>query len=188
MSTKTECATCGSSAVHATTYSDTFVHRGQEMHATGLEMMRCDACGTELIEPDQARRNYRRMVDIGRTADGLLTGDAILGVRKRLGLTQHEASTLFGGGLNAFSKYERGDVVQSVPMDRLIRLVSAFPLLLELLREISQPGATSTHVSQGGWGNGAVIASHPDRAISFSNEFPAKKLASNSEYRELEAA
>jgi len=39
-----------------------------------------------------------------------------------LGLTQHAASSIFGGGLNAFSKYERGEVIQSKAMDKLIRV------------------------------------------------------------------
>jgi HTH-type transcriptional regulator/antitoxin MqsA len=29
---------------------------------------------------------------------------------------------MFGGGLNAFSKYERGEVIQSEAMDKLIRV------------------------------------------------------------------
>jgi len=37
---------------------------------------------------------------------------------------------IFGGGANAFSKYERGEVIQSVPMDRLLRLVARYPVLL----------------------------------------------------------
>src|SRR5690606_39913720 len=54
--------------------------------------------------------------------------------RETLRLTQGQAAELFGGGANAFSKCERGDVIQSVAMDRLIRLSLAFPFALDLLR------------------------------------------------------
>jgi len=188
MSNTHECAICGESAVRAMTYSDTFTHRGEELVADDLEMMRCDACGAELIEPAQARRNYRKMVDIGRTADGLLTGDAIVNLRKRLALTQQEAATLFGGGPNAFSKYERGDVVQSVAMDRLLRLVGAFPLLLDWLRAIAQTGTESAQSTDGQWGGAVAITATPEKGITFSTPFPTRAVASNTDYRELEAA
>jgi len=188
MSNTDGCAICGESAVRAATYSDTFTHRGGELVADGLEMMRCDACGAELIEPDQARRNYRKMVDIGRTADGLLTGDAIVKLRKRLALTQQEAATLFGGGPNAFSKYERGDVVQSVSMDRLLRLVGAFPPLLDWLRAIAEAGTGSRETSEGQWGGAVVITARPEKGITFSTPFPTRTLASNADYHEFEVA
>ncbi|MBT9161423.1 MAG: Antitoxin MqsA [Dehalococcoidia bacterium] len=188
MSNTHECTLCGSSAVHATTYSDTFIHRGVETAVDGLEVMRCDACGEELIEADQARRNYRKMVDIGRTVDGLLTGDAIVHLRKRLGLTQQEAAELFGGGPNAFSKYERGDVVQSIAMDRLLRLVGSFPLLLDWLRAIAQSDAGLSEVSDGRWSGAVPVASTSERGLMFSTAFKAQSIASNVSYPELEAA
>ena len=39
-------------------------------------------------------------------------------------LTQEEAAKVFGGGVNAFSKYERGEVTQSAAMDKLIRVAA----------------------------------------------------------------
>jgi len=55
-------------------------------------------------------------------------------------LTQKDASSLFGGGANAFSKYERGDVIQSDAMDRLMRLVKQHPGLLGDLRGLTVSG------------------------------------------------
>lgn len=188
MSNTLECAICGDAAVRATTYSDTFTHRGGELVADDLEVMRCDACGAELIEPAQARRNYRKMVDIGRAADGLLTGDAIVSLRNRLKLTQQEAATLFGGGPNAFSKYERGDVVQSVAMDRLLRLVGSFPLLLDWLRAIAETRTASRETSEGQWGGAVAIAANPEKGITFSTPFATRAVASNADYHELEVA
>jgi len=71
-----------------------------------------------------------------RRADGLLSPEEIRHAREALGLTQHKAAEVFGGGRNAFSKYERGEVAQSVAMDRLIRLCLAHPKMLsELMTE-----------------------------------------------------
>lgn len=61
--------------------------------------------------------------------------------RRTLGLSQEEAARLFGGGRNAFSKYERGEVAQSVAMDRLIRLCLSHPELVKELPSLSHKGA-----------------------------------------------
>jgi len=84
----------------------------------------CSDCGSELTTPSQTKVNQARIADARRFAEGLLTSDEIKAVRDTLGLTQSDAANLFGGGPNSFSKYERGEVIQSVAMDRLIRLAS----------------------------------------------------------------
>src|SRR5699024_9109270 len=61
----------------------------------------------------------------------------ICAVRKQFDLTQQGAALLFGGGTNAFSKYERGDVIQSVAMDRLLRLTSRLPFTLPMLAQFA---------------------------------------------------
>jgi HTH-type transcriptional regulator/antitoxin MqsA len=75
------------------------------------------------------------MTDFYREADGLLTGNQIKAIRDDLGLTQAEAAKVFGGGKNAFTKYENGDVTQSVAMDKLIRTAYAVPAALDFLRK-----------------------------------------------------
>ena len=57
-----------------------------------------------------------------------------MAIRKRLGLTQAQAARLMGGGDNAFSKYERGEVTQSAAMNSVLLLLDAFPDGLEVLR------------------------------------------------------
>jgi HTH-type transcriptional regulator/antitoxin MqsA len=54
-----------------------------------------------------------------------------------LGLTQETASKIFGGGENAFSKYESGKVAQSAAMDRLLRLAYEFPFVFHWLMAFS---------------------------------------------------
>lgn len=99
-----------------------------------LERSRCSACGADPLLPAQIRRNQQRLADAKRRATGLLTGGEIRATRELLGLSQPEAAKLFGGGANAFSKYERGEVIQSESMDSLLRVVAANPWLLVQLR------------------------------------------------------
>jgi HTH-type transcriptional regulator / antitoxin MqsA len=130
------CPVCESGELSRIVFTDVFQHNGDEIEVSGLEGYQCPVCGADPIFEDQIRRNHGRIADAKRRADGLLTGVEIRALRERLQLTQREASELFGGGANAFSKYERGDVAQSVPMDRLLRLVGRFP---SLLRELGGP-------------------------------------------------
>ncbi len=51
----------------------------------------------------------------------------IKALRKRYHLTQAQAASIFGGGPVAFSKYESDDVMQSEPMDNLLRVASQIP-------------------------------------------------------------
>ena len=128
------CPDCQSGTLALERYSDTFEYRGEILSVDGLECWLCDQCGAEIIRPEQIRHGDRLFADARRRVDGLLTGEEIARIRKALGLTQRQAAELFGGGANAFSKYERGDVIQSVAMDRLMRLIAAHP---EHLRELS---------------------------------------------------
>lgn len=137
------CLECDTGRLHPSTWQADFRHGDASVHVGELECYVCDQCGADPVFADQIRRNDRRIADARRQADGLLTGDEIHALRDHLGLTQQQAAMLFGGGANAFSKYERGAVIQSVPMDRLLRLVASQPVLLERLRELGRPGAAS---------------------------------------------
>jgi HTH-type transcriptional regulator/antitoxin MqsA len=108
-------------------YDREIEHAGKKLVITGLEASKCAVCGSDPVLADQVRRNRARYVDTKRRADGLLTSDEIVAVRSALSITQSEAAALFGGGSKAFSKYERGEVTQSVAMDRLMRIVTEVP-------------------------------------------------------------
>jgi len=67
--------------------------------------------------------------------DGLLTAQEIVALRNKLGLTQQDAAKIFGGGTNAFSKYERSEVIQSAAMDKLMRAALEIPGMLSWLKQ-----------------------------------------------------
>jgi len=94
----------------------------------------CDVCGAEQINATQARDNKRTMIAFKKQVDGLLTGAQVREIRERLGISQAEAATIFGGGPVAFSKYENDDVTQSEAMDKLLRLIAAMPDALKKLQ------------------------------------------------------
>ena len=115
------CADCGEDALQAFKETEQFNYKGYSL-SVDVEYCLCSQCEAETILPEQIKRNDCRTRDAWRKADGLLTGVEIVELREKLDLTQQQAAEYFGGGTNAFSKYERGEVVQSKAMDKLMRL------------------------------------------------------------------
>lgn len=127
-----ECKLCGGNA-EAHTETEQVRYRGA-MLSVPLAYCVCANCNEEFVPTELVRENDATFRAAKRHYDGLLAPEEIRSARLALGLTQEEASRVFGGGANAFSKYERGEVTQSVSMDRLIRLCRHHPELLEDLR------------------------------------------------------
>lgn len=134
------CPVCEEGHLHEAHFAGDFKHGDRTIHVEGLECYRCDACGADPVFEEQIRRNHLKVADAKRKADGLLTGEEVRAIREKLGLSQSEAAELFGGGANAFSKYERGDVLQSKAMDRLLRLTSRYRFMLDDLRSMAGVG------------------------------------------------
>lgn len=134
MSDKTNlCPICEKGNLSTATHTLKVKHGDTVLVIPDLEHSVCDSCGEEPVLTEQIRRNQLKVADAKRKADGLLTGAGVRSIREQLGLTQQQACQLFGGGTNAFSKYERGDVVQSVAMDRLLKAAAFIPDVVAFL-------------------------------------------------------
>ena len=55
-------------------------------------------------------------------------------VRKQLALDQREAAEIFGGGINAFSRYETGRTKPPLALVKLLQLLERHPKLLKEVR------------------------------------------------------
>jgi HTH-type transcriptional regulator/antitoxin MqsA len=55
-------------------------------------------------------------------------------VRKKLALDQREAAEIFGGGANAFSRYENGKTKPSLALVKLLKVLDRHPDLLNEVR------------------------------------------------------
>jgi HTH-type transcriptional regulator/antitoxin MqsA len=129
----TVCPVCEQGHLTAEVYVGEVQHNGSQLSVSGMERCRCDTCGADPVLVDQIKRNQIRIADARRACDGLLSADEIRHVRELMNISQAQAALILGGGANAFSKYERGEVAQSVAMDRLLRLVRDIPGAIHLL-------------------------------------------------------
>jgi HTH-type transcriptional regulator / antitoxin MqsA len=58
----------------------------------------------------------------------------IINVRKKLDLDQRQAAEIFGGGINAFSRYENGKTKPPLALVKLFKLLDRHPDLLDEIK------------------------------------------------------
>lgn len=127
-----KCVMCSSAELLAKSEIESIRYKSKVLQVL-MAFTVCQGCGYEFVATEQIKNNDQAVIGAKRRADGLLTPAEIRSARETLGVTQARAAELFGGGRNAFSKYERGEVAQSEAMDKLIRLCLAHPNFMEEL-------------------------------------------------------
>lgn len=109
----------------------------------------CEACGEGIIGPED---NKLVMVDIQEEKakiDGLLSPSEIQKIRRSLKLNQKEASQLFGGGINAFNRYEKGVNPIPKPLSLLLTLLEKHPDQLNELIGMPHIASNSQYAKNG---------------------------------------
>lgn len=95
----------------------------------------CNKCDDGIVTGVDIGVTEKYIHDRQCEIDGYLTSDEIRKIRKNLSLTQKQAAEIFGGGPNAFSKYERGEIRQTKALDHLLRLLNKYPKYLSELKQ-----------------------------------------------------
>ena len=163
----TICPICESSRFDERHKAESFKYKSRIFELDAIEYSKCVKCVFELVTPRQLKKNESRIKDQYRRIDGLLTGEEIRKIREKYKLTQEAAAIIFGGGANAFSKYERGEVIQSTSMDRLLRSVREDERMFEIILEKSGFSKARTFAKKRS--TGYVVVSTELRTESYSN-------------------
>lgn len=95
----------------------------------------CDECGEGVIGGEDRKATQKELLALRAKIDGLLSPDEVKHIREKLNLTQQKASDVFGGGVNAFSRYERGETPIPRSTSQLLGLLSSHPNLLSELHK-----------------------------------------------------
>jgi HTH-type transcriptional regulator/antitoxin MqsA len=94
----------------------------------------CPACGECLPTTEECSRVSAAMRDFSKKVNATLVDPAFIArVRTKLKLDQREAAEIFGGGVNAFSRYETGKTKPPLALVKLLKVLDRHP---ELLKEI----------------------------------------------------
>jgi HTH-type transcriptional regulator/antitoxin MqsA len=110
-----------------------------------LEGWWCPKCGEGVLDGKALAKESRAFKTLKAKVDHVLPPAEVVRIRTRLGLNQRKAAELFGGGINAFHKYEKGEAAVTTSMSQLLRLLDRHP---ELVQELEQMTAKEARKSK----------------------------------------
>lgn len=129
------CPECGSANVRHEIREESYTYKGQTTSFL-VEGEYCQECGEAVLSREESQRLNKEMLAFNAAVNaGQFNPERIQNVRKRLGLDQKEAAAMFGGGVNAFSRYERGKIVPPQSLEVLFELVEKHPEMAERVKE-----------------------------------------------------
>lgn len=133
-----KCPNCGAATLVHDTRDLPYAYKGESTTIPAVTADWCPACVEAVMEVDESQRVSQAMLEFNKQVNAGLVDPAFIGaVRRKLRLDQREAAALFGGGVNAFSRYETGKTKPPLALVQLLRLLDRHPELLEEMRQAS---------------------------------------------------
>lgn len=130
-----QCPTCAAAELVADVRDLPYTYKGESTLIPTVAGHFCPACGEAVPDTAEASRVSRAMLDFNQQVNAAAVDPRFIArVRKKLGLDQREAAALFGGGVNAFSRYETGKSRPPLALVKLLKLLDDHPDLLEEVR------------------------------------------------------
>ena len=130
-----KCPVCGGAELLRDTRDVPYVYKGESTEISALTGDFCPACAEVVLGASESDR-YGAAVKafIKQVNAAIVDPGFVAGVRKKLALDQREAAEIFGGGVNAFSRYETGKTKPPLALVKLLRVLDRHPELLDELR------------------------------------------------------
>ena len=130
-----KCPNCGAADLIPDARDMPFIYKGETTVIAQVTGDYCPACGEGVFDADVSRRVSAEMKTFGKQVNASIVDPAFISaVRKKLHLDQQEAAEIFGGGANAFSRYENGKTKPPLALIKLFRVLDRHPDLLAEVR------------------------------------------------------
>jgi HTH-type transcriptional regulator/antitoxin MqsA len=131
-----KCPVCGAATLVHDTRDLPHVYKGEATILPQVTGDFCPGCGEGILDADESRRVSALMGDFNKQVNASIVDPAfIVAVRKKLDLDQREAAEIFGGGVNAFSRYENGKTRPPLALVKLLKVLDRHPELLSEIRD-----------------------------------------------------
>lgn len=160
-----KCKACDAKRVSTHRDTETIQYKGSDLPIR-IFYSKCGNCEDEFISSEQIIQNDALVREAKKAFDGLMSSSELKAAREALHLTQLRAAEIFGGGVNAFSRYERGEISQSKALDILIRACVRWDQVFQFAVTESVNVTSGTIVKKVGtekatWAFHAAIANAP---------------------------
>ena len=118
--------------------SETLRIKDMEQRVDDLSGWECQLCEDGIYDSDSSERHAKAGDELLHAARRMM-GAELKRIRRKLHLTQKQTVALLsGGGHNAFSRYERGEITPPKPLMVLMRLLDRYPHLLADAKELAE--------------------------------------------------
>jgi HTH-type transcriptional regulator / antitoxin MqsA len=129
-----KCPVCGAAELIHDTRDQPYTYKCETTVIAAVTGDFCPACAESILDAAESNRVMREMQTFSKQVNAAIVDpEFITNVRKKLDLDQREAAELFGGGVNAFSRYENGKTKPPLALVKLFKLLDRHP---DLLNEI----------------------------------------------------
>ena len=130
-----KCPVCGAAKLMQDTRDLPYTYKGEVTVIPAVTGEFCPACDEVLLNREQGDRYSELLGTFQRQVNAAFVDPHyITRVRRKLDLDQRQAAELFGGGVNAFSRYENGKTKPPLALVKLLKLLDRHPDLLDELR------------------------------------------------------
>lgn len=130
-----KCPTCGAAELVRDTRDLPYTYKGESTVIPAVTGEFCPACGEAVLELGESARTSQLMLEFNKQVNASIVDPTfIASVRKKLNLDQREAAEIFGGGVNAFSRYENGKTKPPLALVKLLKVLDRHPDLLSEIR------------------------------------------------------
>jgi len=130
-----KCPVCGAAELVRDTRDLPYTYKGETTVIPAVTGEFCPACGESILDGAESERVMREMRAFSREVNAAMVDpEFIVKVRKKLALDQREAAEIFGGGVNAFSRYENGKTRPPLALVKLLRVLDRHPELISEVR------------------------------------------------------
>jgi len=132
-----KCPTCAAAELIHDTRDITYIYKGESTLITAVSGDFCPACDESILDAAESKRTMELMQEFNKQVNASIVDPRfITNVRKKLALDQREAAEIFGGGVNAFSRYENGKTRPPLALVKLLKVLDRHPELLNEIRTV----------------------------------------------------
>jgi len=111
--------------------SRTPIYKGETTAIPAVRGELCPSCGESVLGAAESGRVSAAMLAFNRQLDASIVDPGFIArVHKKLALDQRQAAAIFGGGANAFSRYENGKTEPPLALVKLLMVLDRHPNLL----------------------------------------------------------
>jgi HTH-type transcriptional regulator / antitoxin MqsA len=130
-----KCPVCGAANLIRDTRDIAYTYKGESTVIPAVTADFCTACDESITDVGQTKRVMDLMLAFNKQVNAASVDPSyITTVRKKLDLDQREAAEIFGGGVNAFSRYENGKTKPPLALVKLLKMLDRHPDLLAEVR------------------------------------------------------